>query len=64
MLRNTRPFNILGLPTISIPCGITNTGLPVGMQITGAPWAEAKVLRLAQAYERQTSWHVRRPRQA
>ncbi|HZQ92449.1 MAG TPA: amidase [Terriglobales bacterium] len=61
MLRNTRPFNALGLPTISIPCGFTRGGLPIGMQITGAPWREADVLRLAHAYERATEWHTRRP---
>jgi aspartyl-tRNA(Asn)/glutamyl-tRNA(Gln) amidotransferase subunit A len=62
MLRNTRPFNILGLPTISVPCGFTKAGLPIGMQITGAPWKEANVLKLAQAYEQQTEWHKRHPR--
>jgi aspartyl-tRNA(Asn)/glutamyl-tRNA(Gln) amidotransferase subunit A len=51
-LRNTRPFNVLGLPTISIPCGLTSAGLPIGLQITGAPGAEATVLGLAAAYER------------
>lgn len=61
MLRNTRPFNILGLPTISVPCGFTAAGLPIGLQITGPPWAEANVLRLAHAYEQQTDWHTRRP---
>jgi aspartyl-tRNA(Asn)/glutamyl-tRNA(Gln) amidotransferase subunit A len=61
-LRNTRPFNILGLPAISIPCGFTRAGLPIGMQISGAPWAEANVLRLAHAYELQTDWHTRRPK--
>jgi aspartyl-tRNA(Asn)/glutamyl-tRNA(Gln) amidotransferase subunit A len=61
-LRNTRPFNILGLPTISVPCGFTRAGLPIGLQISGAPWAEANVLRLAQAYEQQTDWHMKRPK--
>ena len=61
MLRNTRPFNILGLPTISVPCGFTRAGLPVGLQITGRPGDEATVLRLAHAYERGTDWHDRRP---
>ena len=51
-LRNTRPFNVLGLPTISIPCGLTSAGLPIGLQITGAPGADATVLNLAAAYER------------
>ncbi|MFY9530045.1 MAG: amidase [Candidatus Acidiferrales bacterium] len=58
---NTRPFNLLGLPTISVPCGFTGKGLPIGMQITGPPGGEATVLRLAYAYERATDWHNRRP---
>jgi Asp-tRNA(Asn)/Glu-tRNA(Gln) amidotransferase A subunit family amidase len=53
LLRNTRPFNILGTPAISIPCGTTRAGLPVGFQIVGAPGADATVLRLAAALERQ-----------
>jgi len=61
MLHNTRPFNVLGLPTISVPCGFTRTGLPIGMQITGPPGAEATVLRLAHAYEKATEWHTRNP---
>jgi aspartyl-tRNA(Asn)/glutamyl-tRNA(Gln) amidotransferase subunit A len=60
-LRNTRPFNMLGLPTISVPCGFTRTDLPIGMQITGPPDGEAMVLCLAYAYERATEWHKRRP---
>jgi aspartyl-tRNA(Asn)/glutamyl-tRNA(Gln) amidotransferase subunit A len=63
-LRNTRPFNILGLPSISVPCGFTRAGLPVGLQISGAPWAEANVLRLAHAYEQQTGWHRKHPEMA
>jgi aspartyl-tRNA(Asn)/glutamyl-tRNA(Gln) amidotransferase subunit A len=61
MLRNTRPFNAMGLPTISIPCGFTNSGLPIGLQISGPPWGEADVLRMAYAYERATEWHKRGP---
>jgi len=53
MLRNTRPFNVWGLPAISIPCGVTKTGLPIGLQISGAHGAEAKVLQLAYAFERE-----------
>jgi aspartyl-tRNA(Asn)/glutamyl-tRNA(Gln) amidotransferase subunit A len=60
-LRNTRPFNILGLPTISLPCGFTRAGLPIGMQLSGRPGDEATVLCLASAYERETEWHERRP---
>jgi aspartyl-tRNA(Asn)/glutamyl-tRNA(Gln) amidotransferase subunit A len=61
MLHNTRPINMLGLPTISVPCGFTAGGLPIGMQISGAPGAEATVLRLAHAYEQATEWHKRHP---
>jgi aspartyl-tRNA(Asn)/glutamyl-tRNA(Gln) amidotransferase subunit A len=61
MLHNTRPFNILGLPTISVPCGFTRSGLPIGMQITGPPHADAAVLRLALAYEGATNWYGRHP---
>jgi aspartyl-tRNA(Asn)/glutamyl-tRNA(Gln) amidotransferase subunit A len=61
MLRNTRPFNALGLPTISVPCGFTQDGLPIGLQISGAPGDEARVLALAHAYEQATQWHRRRP---
>lgn len=60
--RNTVPFDILGLPAISVPCGFTRAGLPVGLQIAGAPFAEQTVLALAQAYERETEWHKRRPK--
>jgi aspartyl-tRNA(Asn)/glutamyl-tRNA(Gln) amidotransferase subunit A len=60
-IRNTSPFDILGLPTISVPCGFTNSGLPIGLQISGAPFAESTVLALARAYERETEWHRRRP---
>jgi len=61
MLRNTRPFNMLGLPAISVPCGFTRTGLPIGMQITGPADGEETVLRLAYVYEQATDWHKRRP---
>ena len=60
-LRNTRPFNILGLPTVSVPCGFTRADLPIGMQITGPPGGEATVLRLAYAYEQASQWRKRKP---
>jgi len=60
MLRNTRPFNALGLPTISVPCGFTTAGLPIGMQLTGPAGGEAAVLSLAHSYEQATEWHKRR----
>ena len=62
--RNTRPFNLSGVPTISIPCGFTKAGLPMGLQLSGAPWQESLVLRLAHAYQEATSWHTRRPKSA
>jgi aspartyl-tRNA(Asn)/glutamyl-tRNA(Gln) amidotransferase subunit A len=58
---NTRPFNYLGLPTISIPCGFDPNGLPIGLQLAGRPFAEARVLKAAEAYQRDTDWHLRRP---
>lgn len=61
MLHNTRPINFTGLPTISVPCGFTRNGFPIGMQITGPSGAEAKVLRLAYAFEQATEWHMRKP---
>ena len=61
LIRNTAPFNVYGLPTISIPCGFTSSGLPIGMQISGPRLGEAKVLALAHAYEKATEWHRRKP---
>ncbi len=51
LLRNTRPFNVWGLPAVSVPCGVTKSGLPIGLQIAGPHWREDLVLRLAHAYE-------------
>lgn len=59
LLRNTRPFNVWGLPAISVPCGFTQNGLPIGLQIAGPHWREDLVLRVAQAYEQATAWHKR-----
>lgn len=61
LLRNTRPFNVWGVPAISIPCGFTKSGLPIGLQIAGPCWREDIVLRLAYAYEQATTWHKRKP---
>jgi len=60
-LRNTTPFDKNGLPTISIPCGFTTKGLPIGLQISGPLGGERVVLQLANAYEQATEWHKRRP---
>ena len=51
LTRLTAPFNLTGLPAMSVPCGVTPDGLPVGLQIVGAPWAEQRVLRVGRAYE-------------
>lgn len=58
---NTRPFNYLGLPAVSVPCGLDPNGCPIGMQIAGRPFAEGRVLRIADAYQRDTDWHRRLP---
>jgi aspartyl-tRNA(Asn)/glutamyl-tRNA(Gln) amidotransferase subunit A len=59
--RNTHPFNLTGQPVISLPCGFTRAGLPIGLQISGRAWDESTVLRVAHAYEQNTDWHNRRP---
>jgi aspartyl-tRNA(Asn)/glutamyl-tRNA(Gln) amidotransferase subunit A len=59
--RLTRPFNALGLPALSLPCGAASDGRPLAMQLVGRPFDEATLLRLGHAYERATPWHRRRP---
>jgi len=61
LLRMTRPSNITGLPSISIPCGFTQHGVPIGMQLIGQRWGEARLLAIALAYEEATGWHNRHP---
>ncbi len=58
---NCRPFNYLGLPAVSAPCGLDPNGSPIGLQIAGRPFAEGRVLKLADAYQRDTDWHRRLP---
>jgi len=53
--------NLAGICGISVPCGFTKTGLPIGLQILGAPFAEEELLRVARMHERETEWHKRRP---
>jgi len=59
--RLTRPFNALGLPALSLPCGASADGRPLGLQLVGRPFDEATLLRLGHAYESATAWHRRRP---
>ena len=58
---NCSPFNIFGLPSISIPCGFSKDGLPIGLMISGPHFSDGKVLALAAAYEKATEWHKRQP---
>jgi aspartyl-tRNA(Asn)/glutamyl-tRNA(Gln) amidotransferase subunit A len=60
-VRNTFQFNIYGIPTISVPCGFSRSGLPIGMQISGPALGEISVLALAHAYEQATEWHKKQP---
>ena len=55
LTRLTSPFNFTGLPALSVPCGVTSDGLPIGLQIVGAPWAERRVLRVGRAFELSNS---------
>lgn len=59
--RNTRIFNYLGLPAINIPCGFDDRAMPVGFQLVGKPFAEARLFRVGHAYQAVTSWHQQRP---
>ncbi|HWA80363.1 MAG TPA: amidase [Acetobacteraceae bacterium] len=59
--RLTYPYNLTGLPAITLPCGFDDNGLPIGLQIAGRPFDEATVLRAAAAYEKAHAWHEQRP---
>ena len=58
----TIPCNIAGLPGISIPCGFSSNGLPIGIQVLGKPFDEGAVIHVAHAYERHSNWKEKRPR--
>lgn len=59
--RLTRPWNALGLPALSVPCGLSGDSRPLAFQIVGRPFAESTILRLGGAYEQAAGWHARRP---
>jgi aspartyl-tRNA(Asn)/glutamyl-tRNA(Gln) amidotransferase subunit A len=58
----TRGINYLGLPAISVPAGFDGKGLPIGFQLVGRPFAEAALLRAADAFQRVTDWHKKKPK--
>jgi aspartyl-tRNA(Asn)/glutamyl-tRNA(Gln) amidotransferase subunit A len=58
--RLTRPWNALGLPALSVPCGFVADGRPVGLQLIGRPFAEATLFRAGHAYEQAAGWWQRR----
>jgi aspartyl-tRNA(Asn)/glutamyl-tRNA(Gln) amidotransferase subunit A len=60
-LRNTAIGNILNLCGLSLPCGFTRQGLPIGLMIYGKPFQEAMILRVGYAFEQATDWHRRTP---
>lgn len=60
-LRFNIPYDLTGMPAITVPCGFSTSGLPIGMQLAGRPFDEAMILRVANAYERATDWQSRRP---
>ena len=60
-IRYTFPFDLLGLPAISVPCGFSPDHMPIGVQFVGRAFDEATVLRAAYAYEQATDWHTRHP---
>ena len=60
-LDSTLPFNVTGHPAVSVPCGFSSEGLPIGMQLVGRPFDEEIILRVAFRYQQATDWHKRRP---
>ena len=61
LVRITRLFNANGLPAISVPCGFSAEGLPIGLQLQAPPLEEDRLLRAAHMFQKATDWHTRRP---
>jgi len=61
LTRFTAPFNLTGLPALSVPCGFTSNSLPIGLQVVSRAWNEAGVLRIGYAYQQATAWHTMKP---
>ena len=62
LTRFTAPFNLTGLPALTVPCGFTQEELPIGLQIVSRPWNESGVLRAGYAYQQATNWHKMKPK--
>ena len=61
LTRFTRWVNYLGLPALSVPCGFTPAGMPVGFQLIGRPFSEQRLFRIGHAYQQATEWHLAAP---
>jgi len=61
LTRFTSPFNLTGLPALSLPCGLTGDGLPLGLQIASKYWGEAQILQAGHSFEQATTWHLLQP---
>lgn len=61
IIANTQPFDVYGIPAVTVPCGFSGSGLPIGLTFAGPRFSESKILALARAFEQATDWHKRRP---
>lgn len=61
LTRFTAVANVAGIPALSLPSGFTTDGLSIGLQVLAPPWAEARLLRAAHAYDLATPWHLQEP---
>jgi aspartyl-tRNA(Asn)/glutamyl-tRNA(Gln) amidotransferase subunit A len=61
MIANTQPLNLYGIPAVTVPCGFSQSGLPIGLTFAGPHFSEGRILALARAFEQATDWHKRRP---
>jgi len=57
----TVSVNLAGIPAVSVPCGFSSRGLPIGLQLMGPHFAEESLLRIAHEYQLRTDWHTRMP---
>jgi len=61
IIANTGPFDVYGIPALTVPCGFSSSGLPIGLTFAGPRFSEGRILALARAFEQATDWHTRRP---